>query len=153
MNEEPIKAAELVRNAPRKLARYSPANATLTRLSGYIEDVRTIESNDAWIVVRPVDGLPEHVMGTATIPDPRPEIDKILEKAGQGGRIALVGVAVASTDEIAKLRMTSVHTVNGVATARPAAPGTPRPKPPRARRRWWQWWRPNNATPSGKSRA
>ena len=138
--EQPIKASELVRNAPRTLTRYAGTRETLTELSGLIDDVRTIDRNDAWIVVRPVDGLPDYIMATATIASPRTEIDEALERAGRHGRITLVGMAVATTDQIAKLRMTEVQTVNGIPTAKPARPSTPRPTPTRAARRWWQWW-------------
>ena len=118
---------------------------TLIELTGLIEDVRTIDRNDAWLVVRPVDGLADHIMATATIPNPRVEIDEALENAGRDGRITLVGISVASSDRIPKLRMTEVHTVNGIPTARPAPSRPALPSPTGKAPRWWQRWR-NNET-------
>jgi len=114
MNDEPIKAAELVRNTRRGLSRYSNAENTLTDLSGVLEDVETTGDDDAWIVVRPVDGLPKHHMATATIRKPTAEIDLLLKGIGRDGHITLVGMAGPTTGEIAKLRMTDVRTINGV---------------------------------------
>ena len=67
MNDQPIKAAELVRKARGGLSRYRTIPDTLTELSGRLEDVQTTGDDDAWIVVRPVDGLDDHDMATATI--------------------------------------------------------------------------------------
>ena len=117
MNDEPINAAELVRKARTGLSRYRKTPDTLTELSGLLEDVQTMGENDAWIVVRPVDGLRTHEMATATIRKPAPEIDKLLEEIGPNGRITLVGMASTSRDGIAKLRMTGVRTINATAVA------------------------------------
>ncbi|MCY4122791.1 MAG: hypothetical protein OXG72_17930, partial [Acidobacteria bacterium] len=113
MNDEPIKATDLVAKTQGGLSRYRNAPDTLTELSGRLEDVETTGENDAWIVVRPVDGLPEHNMATATIRKPTAEIDQLLEGIGRDGRITLVGMAAPGTDGIARLRMTSVRTFNG----------------------------------------
>ena len=117
MSEKPIKAAELVRKARTGLSRYTTMPDTLSELSGLLEDVQTMGENDAWIVVRPVDGLRTHKMATATIRNPTPELDELLERIGRNGRITLVGMASTNTDAIARLRMTEVRTVNGTAVA------------------------------------
>ena len=120
MNAEPIKAAELVRKARTArtgLSRYTTMPDTLSELSGLLEDVQTMGGNDAWIVVRPVDGLRMHEMATATIRNPTREIDELLERIGPNGRITLIGMASTNTDEIARLRMTEVRTVNGTPVA------------------------------------
>ncbi|MYD84705.1 MAG: hypothetical protein F4137_02470 [Acidobacteria bacterium] len=150
MTEKPISAAELVRKTRRQLARYANPTGTLAELSGLLDDVRTIDGNDAWIVVRPVDGLDDYVLATGTIPEPTPEIDSLLERIGPNGRIELIGMAVATKDEIAKLRMVEVHTVNGTPTATPR-PARPAPEP--ARRRWWQLWRNNETRPNADAQA
>ena len=80
MNDEPIKAADLVTKAQSGLSRYRHAPDTLTELSGQLEDVQTTGEDDAC----------------------------------RNGRITLVGTAGPGTGEIAKLRMTDVHTINGV---------------------------------------
>ena len=116
MNDEPIKAADLIAKAQGNLSRYRHAPDTLTQLSGQLEDVETTGENDAWIVVRPVDGLPRHHMATATIRKPTAEIDELLEEIGRTGRITLVGMASTNKDGIAVLRMNTVHTINGVRT-------------------------------------
>lgn len=112
MSEEPIKAAELVRKARTGLSRCRTMPDTLSELSGLLEDVQTTGENDAWIVVRPVDGIPSHEMATATIRNPTPEADRLLEAIGRNGRITLVGMASTSGDGIARLRMTEVRTIN-----------------------------------------
>ena len=114
MDDEPTKAAELVNKTQGGLSRYENTGDTLTDLSGQLEDVETTGEDDAWIVVRPVDGLPKHLMATATVRKPTPEIDELLKGIGRKGRITLVGTAYPSTGEIAKLRMTDVRTINGV---------------------------------------
>ena len=76
MNDEPVKAAELVRKTHGGLSRYRTIPDTLTELSGTLEDVQTIENDDAWIVVRPVDGLNKGDFATATIRRPTAKIDK-----------------------------------------------------------------------------
>ena len=113
MNDEAIKAAELVSKTQAGLSRYRNAPDTLTELSGQLEDVETTGENDAWIVVRPVDGLPEHHMATATVRNPTAEIDQLLEGIGRNGRITLVGMVGPTRDGIAKLRMTDVRRING----------------------------------------
>ena len=90
MSEEPIKAAELVRKARTGLSRYRTMPDTLSELSGLLADVQTMGESDAWIVVRPVDGLRTHEMATAT---------------------------GTNTDGIARLRMTEVRTINGTPVA------------------------------------
>ena len=140
MTEKPISAAELVRKTRGQLARYANPTGALAELSGLLDDVRTINGKDAWVVVRPVDGLDDYVMASATIPEPRPEIDSLLEQIGPNGRIELIGMAVATKNEIAKLRMIEVHTVNGTPTA---TPHRPRPAPEPTRHRWWRLWRNN----------
>ena len=117
MNDQPIKAAELVRKARTGLSRYTTMPDTRTELTGQLEDVQTTGENDAWIVVRPVDGLPHHDMATATIRIPTPEVDQLLERTGRNGRITLVGMASTSRDGIARLRMTEVHSINGAPVA------------------------------------
>ena len=117
MNDQPIKAAELVRKSRAGLSRYTTMPDTLTDLSGRLEDVETTGENDAWIVVRPVDGLPHHDMATATIRIPAPEVDQLLDRIGRNGRITLVGMASTSRDGIARLRMTEVHSINGAPVA------------------------------------
>ena len=117
MTDEPIKAAELVRKTRTGLSRYKVTPDTLTELSGFLEDVETTGEDDAWIVVRPVDGLNEHEMATATINKPTPEIDRLLEEIGRNGRITLVGIANTGRDGTARVRMTDVHTLNGTAVA------------------------------------
>ena len=114
MDDQPIKAAELVAKTHGGLSRYRKAPDTLTELSGQLEDVETTGEDDAWIVVRPVDDLPKHHMATATVRKPTAEIDELLEEIGRTGRITLVGMACPNTGEIAKLRMTDVRTINGV---------------------------------------
>ena len=114
MNDEPIKAAELVRKARSGLSRYRTAPDTLTELSGTLEDVQTTGEDDAWIAVRPVDGLDRNDFAAAIIRKPTAEIDRLLEGIGRNGRITLVGMASTSSDGIAKLRMTGVRTINGV---------------------------------------
>ena len=136
MDDEPTKAAELVNRAHEDLSRYRNRPDTLTELSGHLEDVETTDTDDAWIVVRPVDGLRAHQMATATVRKPTAEIDQLLESIGRNGRITLVGMASPSRDGIARLRMTDVRTINGTPTA---TPPTNRP------RRWGQFWR--NSTP------
>ena len=86
MNDEPIKAGELVRKGRGGLSRYRKTPDTLTELSGTLEDVQTTGEDDAWIVVRPVDGLGSNDLATATIRKPTPEIDKLLEDIGEHGR-------------------------------------------------------------------
>lgn len=150
MREKAISAAELVRKTQRQLGRYAEPIPTLAELNGLLEDVGTIDSNNAWVIVRPIDGLADHVMATATIPDPRPEIDSLLERIGPNGRIQLIGIAVATQDRIAKLQMTEVHTVNGTPTATPhPARRTPDP----AKRGWWQWWRNSETGPNADAQA
>ena len=117
MDDEPIKAADLVRKAHGGLSRYRKTPDTLTELSGMLEDVQTTGEEDAWIVVRPVDGLGRNDFAAATIRKPAPEIDKLLEEIGEHGRITLVGMASTSRDGIAKLRMTGVRTINGTPVA------------------------------------
>ena len=117
MNDGPIKAAELVRKARGGLSRYRKAPDTLTELSGTLEDVQTMGENDAWIVVRPVDGLRTHEMATATIRNPTPELDELLERIGRNGQITLIGMASTNTDAIARLRMTEIRTINGTPVA------------------------------------
>ena len=117
MNDEPIKAAELVRKSRGGLSRYRKTPDTLTELSGTLEDVQTTGEDDAWIVIRPVDGLGMNDFAAATIRKPAPEIDKLLEEIGEHGRITLVGMASTSRDGIAKLRMTGVRTINGTPVA------------------------------------
>ena len=113
MDDKAIKAADLVGKAHGGLSRYQNAPDTVTELSGELEDVQTMGEDDAWIVVRPVNGLPTHEMATATIRKPRAEIDELLERIGRKGRITLVGMANTSSDGIARLRMHEVHTING----------------------------------------
>lgn len=117
MNDEPIKAAELIRKTHDGLSRYRKTPDTLTELSGQLEDVETTGDNDAWIVVRPVDGLPHTDMATATIRKPAPRIDRLLEGIGRNGRITLVGMANTASDGIARLRMSEVRTINGTPVA------------------------------------
>ena len=76
MREEPVKAAELVHRTGDGLSRYRTTPDTLTELSGWLEDVRTTGEDDAWIVVRPVDGLSPGHLAAATIRRPTAEIDK-----------------------------------------------------------------------------
>lgn len=114
MHDEPVKAADLVAKTHGGLSRYRNAPDTLTELSGELEEVETTGENDAWIVVRPVDGLPKHHMATATVRKPTAEIDELLERIGRSGRITLVGTAGPSRDGISKLRMSEVRTINGV---------------------------------------
>ena len=117
MDDKPIKAANLVGKAHDGLSRYRNTPDTLTELSGQLEDVQTTGEDDAWIVVRPVDGLPKHCMATATIRKPTVEIDLLLEGIGRNGPITLVGMASTSSDGIARLRMNEVHTINGTPVA------------------------------------
>ncbi len=117
MNDQPIKAAELVRKAHTGLSRYTTMPDTLAELSGRLEDVQTTGENDAWIVVRPVDGLDNHEMATATVRKPAPEVDQLLERIGRNGPITLIGIASTKTDGIALLRMTEVHSINGTPVA------------------------------------
>ena len=114
MDGEPIKAAELVRKARSGLSRYRTAPDTLTELSGTLEDVQTTGEDDAWIVVRPVDALGRNDFAAETIRKPTAEIDQLLETIDEHGRITLVGMAHTNRDQIAKLRMTDVRTINGI---------------------------------------
>ncbi len=93
MNKQPISAAELVLKGR-------------TGLSGY-----------KTIVIRPVDRLPGHNMATATIRNPAPEVDQLLERIGRNGQITLIGIASTRTDGIAHLRLTEVHSINGTPVA------------------------------------
>lgn len=113
---------------------------TLTKVSGRLSNVQTINGNDIWIIVRPVDCLAVFVMATATIPKPGQHIDEVLKKVGPNGRIKLVSMATASVDGIPELHMSKVHSVNGTPTR---TPYRPHPTPAPAKRRWWQWWRKN----------
>ena len=113
MDDNPIPAAELAAKAHQGLSRYRHGPDTLTEIAGALEDVETTPDGDAWIVVRPVDGLNPHEFASATIPEPEPEIDLVLERVGRGGRITLVGMANVEKDNIARVRMMKVHTVNG----------------------------------------
>ncbi len=133
MNEKPITAAELLRRTRGGLSRYARATNALTELSDQLEDMETAGKNDAWIVVRPVDGLNPHKMATATIANPAPEIDQLPEGIGHGGRITLVGMANTTTGPLPDVCMSEVLTINGTPTTR-------RPTPAR---RWWRWRRQN----------
>ena len=113
MNDKPIKAADLMRKTHGRLSRYRTIPDTLTELSGTLEDVQTTGNDDAWIVVRPVDGRNKGDFATATIRRPTAEIDKLLEGIGENGRITLIGMANTSKDGIARLRMNEVRTING----------------------------------------
>ena len=117
MNKQPINAAELVLKGRTGLSRYKTIPGTLTKLSGWLEDVETTGDDDAWIVIRPVDGLPGHNMATATIRNPAPEVDQLLKRIGRNGRITLIGIASTKTDGIAHLRLTEVHSINGTPVA------------------------------------
>ena len=128
MRQEPISAADLVRNTHRQLSRYARPDGTLTEVSGRLSDVRSVHGNDILIFVRPIDGLPRFAMTTATIHKPRAEIDALLEQIGVDGPITLVGMAVASTKGTPELKMDYVHTVNGTPTTahEPRTPGPAR---------------------------
>jgi hypothetical protein len=117
MTNKPIKAAELVQRTRNRLSRYGEAPPTLTELRGVLEDVETTGENDALIIVRPVDGLGEHEMATATIRKPAPETDRLLERIGRNGRITLVGMASTGSDSLARVVMREVRTINGKTAA------------------------------------
>ncbi len=117
MNQQPINAAELVLKGHTGLSRYKTIPGALAELSDRLEDVETTGDDDAWIVIRPVDGLPGHNMATATIRKPAPEVDQLLERIGRNGPITLIGIASTKTDGIALLRMTEVHSINGTPVA------------------------------------
>ncbi len=51
-------------------------------------------------------------MATATIRNPAPEVDQLLERTGRNGRITLIGMNSTKTDGIARLRMTEVRSIN-----------------------------------------
>jgi len=130
---KPIHPAVLLRRARGRLSRYRQMPDALTAVNGRLDDVRTV-NDGAWIVVRPVDGLEDHEMATATVHDPAPEVDTLLEKIGHGGRITLIGMANTGTGTLPDIRMSEVLSINGTPTAMPRA------NPPRA---WWQFWRKN----------
>ena len=71
-------------------------------------------NDDAWIIVRPVDGCVPTDMVTAVVRAPTQVVDELLSGIGRGGRIVLIGLARVGDNSIARLRMTHVHSINGV---------------------------------------
>ena len=114
MEETPIPAADLARKAREGLSRYRHQPNALVQMDGTLDDVETTPDGEAWIVVRPVDGMNPHDFASATVDDPSPAVDQVLESIGKGGRISLVGLATAGSDAIARVRMHEVHTGNGI---------------------------------------
>ena len=112
--EHPVEAAALIQETGTGLSRYQKREKVLVRVRGRLEDVRTLNSGEAWIIVRDMAGRPAYEMTTATIPEPGPHVDQVLQGIGVGGDIVLVGEALASTDLVHKLEMEPVHAINGV---------------------------------------
>ena len=109
-----ISAADFLEGQKSELARYQEAREDLVRAAGRLRVVSNLNTagDTAWITVDSIEGLKDHELLTATLKNPAPDTDAVLEQIGRNGPITLEGRARNTPGRMGVLHMHEIQRIN-----------------------------------------